>query len=232
MMVRSQYHGGMKQRPRSSGCGCLLFFIVLLIGAGIAIPKLTVKDPMPVSASLRACAAAGVAKEYDRPYEHVALLLGQSRVTMSSTSVAEVEPFTLFHLPLSLLRGKLNDKMSVDCQAAAKQDCDVGSLCLQHSQDGLFGVAQVQAYLIGKKSFDDPTNPKAKEACYQMRIVSTNDQRVIGELGSNDFVVSDETAKRYQSLTDPASAASLLIYLKERTGHDAGPCDQRVQILN
>lgn len=230
----------MKQRRSSGcGCGCLLFCLAFLLVAGVAIPKLTVRDPAPVSADLRTCASAAVARDYDKPYERVALMLGASRVVASSTSVAEIEPFTLFRVPLSFLRGRLPSKTYIACDAPevaapAAQGCDVGALCLQESRagGGLFGVAQAQAYLIGKKTFNDPARPKEKEACDVMRITSTNDQRVITELGSSDFVVSDEAAKRFDAFTDPKAPASLLIYLKERTGRDTDPCAQRVRILN
>src|SRR5688572_13304755 len=111
MPLRAGYHQGMK--PRRSSCLAPFFWLIVLLGAGIAIPKLTVHDPVPVSARLRACALAEVSQTYDKRYERVALMLGQSRVTSSSTTVAEVAPYTLFRVPLSFLRGSLHPKMSV-----------------------------------------------------------------------------------------------------------------------
>jgi hypothetical protein len=97
----------------------VIIFMTSLLGVGIAIPKLTVTDLVPVSESLRQCADFAGRQQFDNPLERIALLLGKSRITRTEgTNGVEVQSFTLFRIPLGVLRGQPDMKLGVFCSSA------------------------------------------------------------------------------------------------------------------
>lgn len=94
------------------------FAALLLIG--IAIPKLTVWDLVPVDPRLKRCAMSALYRGYDKPIERVAFLLGKSRIIKApDSSSAEMESFTLFRIPMGLLRGQPDERSGVFCHFAS-----------------------------------------------------------------------------------------------------------------
>lgn len=89
------------------------FAALLLIG--IAIPKLTVWDLVPVEPRIKRCAMTSLYQHYDKPIERVAFLLGKSRITKADSSSAEMESFTLFRIPMGVLRGQPDERSAVFC---------------------------------------------------------------------------------------------------------------------
>ena len=113
--------------------------------------------------------------------------------------------------------------------------CDVGSLCLQESKNegGIFGVATIEAHYAGNKTF---TVMGDQETCPMMEIDSTNDDRVLEEIGADEdgeylFAISQDEVVRFQDTTADAPA-SLITYIAERKGSDSSPCSSRVTIVN
>ncbi|HEY4479316.1 MAG TPA: hypothetical protein VI981_03100 [Candidatus Paceibacterota bacterium] len=93
--------------------------IVAILLVGIAIPKLTVHDLVPVETRLRQCATLGVTQHLDNPLERIALFLGESRITRADNNNGiEVESFTIFRIPLGILRGQPDMKLGVFCSPA------------------------------------------------------------------------------------------------------------------
>jgi hypothetical protein len=116
-----------------------------------------------------------------------------------------------------------------------REPCDVSSLCLKESRNegGIFGVAEVTAYNVGKKSFDVMGDT---ETCSMMAIDTANDPRVLEEIGASPdgqylFAIPESDVMRYDGTTTD-SAALLIIYITERVGRDTSPCSERVRILN
>jgi hypothetical protein len=87
--------------------------MVIILTAGVIIPKLTVKDKVIVDAKLKKNILVAVYDGYDNPFERMALILGKSRVISHVPNCAEVESFTIFRIPLGVLRGQPNMKMSI-----------------------------------------------------------------------------------------------------------------------
>jgi hypothetical protein len=90
--------------------------VVLLIG--IAIPKLTVHDLVPVDTLLKQCVNIASNLHYDNPIENVALFFGKSRIIAATPTSAEIESFTLFRIPLGILRGQPGMKTNIFCNPA------------------------------------------------------------------------------------------------------------------
>ena len=90
------------------------FAALLLIG--VAIPQLTVWDLVPVDPMLKRCAMSALYRQYDKPIERIAFLLGKSRITKApDNSSAEMESFTLFRIPMGVLRGRPDERSGVFC---------------------------------------------------------------------------------------------------------------------
>lgn len=90
---------------------CVIFLIII----GIIIPKLTVHNLVMVDERINQCAILGVNQHLDNLFERTALLLGESRITRTDNNGVEVQSFTLFRIPLGVLRGQPDMKLSVFC---------------------------------------------------------------------------------------------------------------------
>jgi len=87
----------------------------IVLAVGVAIPKLTVRDLVPVDARVKRCVTSALNSHYDNPFERAALYLGQSRIISATVASAEVESFTLFRIPLGALRGVPDLKAGIFC---------------------------------------------------------------------------------------------------------------------
>ncbi len=108
-----------------------LFVIILVIG--IAIPKLTVRDLVPVNSNLKRCVTQSLVTHYDNPLERLGLYLGKSRIVSADIASAEIESFTIFRIPLGIFRGDINSKLGVFCNMIDPND---SSSRMIQSEDG------------------------------------------------------------------------------------------------
>lgn len=82
--------------------------IILLIG--IAIPKLTVRDAVLLTAKEKSCAQAGIRQQLDHPLQRIALWLGKSAVIYKQgdgiikRNTLVVKSYTIFRIPLPITR--------------------------------------------------------------------------------------------------------------------------------
>ena len=103
-----------------------LLGIFLFIGIGIAIPKLTVYDTVPVGAQLKRCTNSAT-EHFDNPFERIALALGRSRIIATQgPAEATMEFYTIFRIPLGVLRGQPNMKLGVSCFMIDPDDWSAG----------------------------------------------------------------------------------------------------------
>lgn len=91
----------------------IIISIVVFLLIGIAIPKITVYDLVPVDTSLRQFITHDINQHYDNSFERVALFFGKSRIIEITPTSAEIESFTIFHIPLGFLRGQPNMKLLI-----------------------------------------------------------------------------------------------------------------------
>ncbi len=139
-----------------------VFGVVLFLGMGIAMPKLTVHDLVPVEARLKQCSALGVNQHLDNPFERIALLLGKSRITRADNNNGiEVQSFTLFRIPLGILRGQPDMKLGIFCSPAGEpsgtqvmespsfSDGDTTGLGVFHDSPVANGVKAYQSERLG-----------------------------------------------------------------------------------
>lgn len=100
----------------------ILSAIIIILGVGIALPKLTVYDLVPVTAQLKGCANAA-ANHFGNPLERIAVALGKSRIVETrGPAEAVMEQYTIFRIPLGVLRGYPNMKLAVSCNFIAPTD--------------------------------------------------------------------------------------------------------------
>lgn len=93
---------------------------VILLGS--LITKLTVRDLVPVSPKARSCVDTLTHDSPNSQLELWALRLGKARVIRADAASAEVEPFTIFRLPLGYLRGTPDLKLGVYCMIVGGPD--------------------------------------------------------------------------------------------------------------
>jgi hypothetical protein len=105
--------GSRPARRRALIIGSSILFTILAVG--VAIPKLTVRDLVPVEPSLKNCVTMAISIHYDNPLDRLALLLGQSQIVSATRSSAEVENFTLFRIPLGALHGDFESREGIFC---------------------------------------------------------------------------------------------------------------------
>ena len=96
----------------------IIIVIITVLLVGIAISKLTVYDLVPVDTLLKQCTNIASNLHYDNPIENVALFFGKSRIIAITPTSAEIESFTLFRIPLGILRGQPGMKTNVFCNPA------------------------------------------------------------------------------------------------------------------
>lgn len=97
----------------------MVLALIVFLGVGVAIPKLTVHDLVTPNARLAQCIQYGVEQQLDNPFERIGLLLGKSRIVRADTSSADIESFTLYRIPLGVIRGMPGMLVSVHCDFAA-----------------------------------------------------------------------------------------------------------------
>jgi hypothetical protein len=93
----------------------IIVAVICLLITGVIIPKLTVRDLVPVDQRLKRCVDLAIKTHYDNPFERLALYLGKSRIVSALPASAEIESFTIFRIPLGVLRGQPNAKLGVFC---------------------------------------------------------------------------------------------------------------------
>jgi hypothetical protein len=86
-----------------------------IIAAGSLVTALTVHDLVPVDPRARACVEAGRLLNLDNPLERLAVQLGKVRIIKADISSAEFEAYTIFRIPLGVLRGVPDMKFGVSC---------------------------------------------------------------------------------------------------------------------
>ena len=105
--------------------------VIAILLIGIAIPKLTVHDLVQVDPSLKQCALYGARMSLNNPLERAALWLGKSAiVSQNGSNDVGVESFTLFRIPLGILRGQPGVKIGVSCDFAGGPATAVASQIL------------------------------------------------------------------------------------------------------
>ena len=100
----------------------VIIALIILLLAGVAVTKLTVRDLVSVDERVQRCVAYAVNDTYDNPIERIALFLGESRIITADRNDAGVESFTLFRIPLGVLRGQPDMTLGVICDQAASPD--------------------------------------------------------------------------------------------------------------
>jgi len=86
----------------------VVFGMILLIG--IAIPKLTVRDTISLTAEEKNCVEVGIRQQLDHPLQRLALWLGKSAVIdkqgdgIIKENMLVVKSYTIFRIPLPSTR--------------------------------------------------------------------------------------------------------------------------------
>jgi hypothetical protein len=94
--------------------------IIFILIAGIAITKITVHNLVKVSPQLSEEIIKGAYIGFDNPTERIALFFGKCRITSAQPPFsADVQCFTLFRIPLGILRGQPDLKMSINFNIGA-----------------------------------------------------------------------------------------------------------------
>ncbi len=90
--------------------GAIIFILVV----GIIITRLTVHDLVSVDQQLRKNIMQLAYEHYDNPLERIAMKIGKGRIILvNPPASAEVQFFTLFHIPLGVLRGHPYAKLEI-----------------------------------------------------------------------------------------------------------------------
>lgn len=94
--------------------------LIAVFFIGIAIPKLTVRDLVPVDGARGRCAKVAIDRQFENLnlWERIAVFLGKSRITATTPTYAEMESFTFFRVPLGVLRGQPGMKTVLFCDFA------------------------------------------------------------------------------------------------------------------
>lgn len=88
--------------------------IIFILAVGITVTRLTVHDLVSVDQQLRENIMQSAYEHYDNPLERIAIKLGKGRiVSVNPPASAEVQFFTLFHIPLGVLRGQPDVKLGI-----------------------------------------------------------------------------------------------------------------------
>lgn len=90
---------------------------VVFIGFGVLVTRLTVRNLVDVS-SVYLCGDPTTRLHPNDLFERIALSLGKSRVMSTTMTQAEVESFTIYHIPLGLITGQSGLMVSVECLPA------------------------------------------------------------------------------------------------------------------
>jgi hypothetical protein len=94
--------------------------IILILTSGVVITKLTVTDFVRVSPQFHKEIIKNALIDFDNPIERIALFLGKCRITSAQPPFsAEVQCFTLFRIPIGVLRGQPDLKMAISFNIGA-----------------------------------------------------------------------------------------------------------------
>ena len=89
--------------------------IILILAVGVIITKTTVHDYVSIDSQLKENITQLAHNHYDNPLERILIMFGESRiVSVNPPNKAEVQFFTFFHVPLSILRGQPNATLEID----------------------------------------------------------------------------------------------------------------------
>lgn len=187
--------------------------IILFLGIGIAIPKLTVHDLVSVDVNLRQCAAYAVSEQFDNFFERAALVPGKSRIMKTGINNVEIESFTLFRIPLGVLRGQPDMKLGVTCDFAGTPDTTIVSAAqvpdgwYSHDLTSTIAAPELLKYIVLTKHKDLPQrNPS--DAPYdtpqitvsEWKISISPEQKVQQEgLGTSDSIDAGMDAGRWST---------------------------------
>jgi hypothetical protein len=88
--------------------------VILLLVVGASITKLSVHDLVSVDQQLENNILHLAYEYYDNPLERILIMFGKGRITsVNPPSNAEVQFFTLFRIPLEILRGQPSAKLEI-----------------------------------------------------------------------------------------------------------------------
>jgi len=119
----------------------ILATLIVILAVGIAIPKLIVHDAVSVDESFRKNVMQALNAHYDNPLERLALYLGKSRIVSATPLSAEVESYTLFRIPLGILRGIPDMRLGIFFNPAGDWSAKIASDVIGFSSkenNGLF----------------------------------------------------------------------------------------------
>lgn len=134
-----------------------LGIVIILLLTGITIPKLTVRNLVPVDERLAQCVAYAINETYDNPVERVALFLGKSRIIATDQNNIAVESFTLFRIPLGALHRQPGMTLKITCDQTISPS---GSVLSTITVDPALltrlqaNLQDITPYFIDSRSFD------------------------------------------------------------------------------
>ncbi len=91
---------------------------VVFVGVGVLVTKLTVHDLVDVSVYRCGNPETLLSMHQDNPFERMAMSLGKSRVVSVLETMVTMESFTIYHIPLGLLRGQPDLRVMIECVPA------------------------------------------------------------------------------------------------------------------
>lgn len=110
-------YGFFRHRFYAGTSGKVLALLAALVAIGVAIPKLTVHDAVPLTDADRACTDYMFrSATQDRMLDRVALMLGKERVVADrGPHKFGGEVYTLFRIPLGWLHGRADESLAITC---------------------------------------------------------------------------------------------------------------------
>jgi len=93
----------------------------VFIGVGVLVTRLTVHDAVDISAYRCGNPDSLLRVNVNNPFERTAMLLGKSRAVSVSETMVTLESFTIYHIPLGLLRGQSGMRVMIECVPARNE---------------------------------------------------------------------------------------------------------------
>lgn len=94
--------------------GVAIAALCLFVAVGMAVTHLTVHDNVAVSPAMRNC-VKGVSISLDHPLERLGLVLGKIKIIEARPTSAQMKIYTIYRIPLGLLRGQPDVIWGVNC---------------------------------------------------------------------------------------------------------------------
>ncbi|MFA5997641.1 MAG: hypothetical protein WC791_04135 [Candidatus Paceibacterota bacterium] len=88
---------------------------VVFVGVGVLVTWLTVHDVVDISAYRCGNPDALLKIHQDNPFERIAMAIGKSRAVAVTETMITMESFTIYHIPLGLLRGLPDMRVMIEC---------------------------------------------------------------------------------------------------------------------